>query len=253
MSETPMLKIDGVSKYFGGVCAAQGVTFGVPRGKITSLIGPNGAGKTTLFSLICGFHKPDAGTIAFQGRTVTGLAPEEIARLGMVRTFQIVQPFAGQSVRENIAVGAHLRLASRRQALDKATEIARLVGLDDRLDTDAAVLTVAGRKRLEVARALATDPSLILFDEVLAGLNPSEIRDVVPVIRKVAELGVTIFLIEHVMEAVMSLSEYTWVLNQGEIIAEGTPGEVVRDRAVIEAYLGKGMAARMAAREAADA
>jgi branched-chain amino acid transport system ATP-binding protein len=248
-----MLEVLGLSKSFGGVRAADDVTFTVPEGKIVSLIGPNGAGKTTLFSMITGFHRPDAGKVTFCGEDITGRAPETVALLGMVRTFQIVQPFAGQTVRENIAVGAHLRLCSRAAALAKAEEVADKVGLGDRLDMDAASLTVAGRKRLEVARALATEPKLVLFDEVLAGLNPSEIRDVIPIIRAVREAGVTILLIEHVMQAVMSLSEYTWVLNQGRIIAEGEPGKVVADPVVIEAYLGKGMAARIAAQEPADA
>ncbi|MCU0790233.1 MAG: ABC transporter ATP-binding protein [Nitratireductor sp.] len=248
-----MLEISGISKSFGGVQASRNVTMHVPQGGITSLIGPNGAGKTTLFALITGFHKPDAGTVRFLGEDITGLAPEQIATRGMVRTFQIVQPFAGQSVRENIAVGAHLRLRRRADALEKAEAVARQVGLADRLDSDAAALTVAGRKRLEVARALATDPKLILFDEVLAGLNPSEIRDVIPVIRAVADTGVTILLIEHVMQAVMSLSNYAWVLNQGEIIAEGPPKQIVANPAVVEAYLGKGMAGRIARREASHA
>ncbi|WP_274626942.1 ABC transporter ATP-binding protein [Arvimicrobium flavum] len=248
-----MLEVRALCKSFGGVQAARNVSFTVPEGGIVSLIGPNGAGKTTLFSLITGFHRPDSGSVAFCGEDITRLAPETIARRGLVRTFQIVQPFAGQSVRENIAVGAHLHIASRRDALARAGEVAHMVGLGDRLDMPAGALTVAGRKRLEVARALATGPKLVLFDEVLAGLNPSEIRDVIPIIRAVRETGVTILLIEHVMQAVMSLSEYTWVLNQGELIAEGRPRDVVANRQVIEAYLGKGMAERIARREAADA
>ncbi len=246
-----MLEARGLSKAFGGLRAVDDVSLTVPEGGIVSLIGPNGAGKTTLFALLTGFHRADAGTVRFDGRDVTGLKPQEIARLGMVRTFQIVQPFAGQTVRENIAVGAHLRLASRDAALAKAEKVAAQVGLGDRLDMDAADLTVAGRKRLEVARALATDPKLILLDEVMAGLNPSEIRDVIPLIRAIRDGGVTVLLIEHVMQAVMSLGEHAWVLNQGRLIAEGPPREIARDPAVIEAYLGHGMAARLA-KEAAD-
>jgi ABC-type branched-chain amino acid transport systems, ATPase component len=240
-----MLDVKGISKSFGGLKAVDSVTMKVEEGALVSLIGPNGAGKTTFFALITGFHRPDAGTVHFRGQDITGWKPSDIARAGMVRTFQIVQPFAGQTVLENIAVGAHLHHASRRDALDHAREVAEKVGLGDRLDQDAASLTVAGRKRLEVARALATDPKLVLFDEVLAGLNPSEIRDVIPVIRAIRDSGVTILLIEHVMQAVMSLSEYTFVLNQGRLIAEGKPQDVANNQAVIEAYLGHGMAERL--------
>ncbi len=240
-----MLEAAGISKSFGGLKAVDDVSINIAEGSLVSLIGPNGAGKTTFFALLTGFHKPNSGSITFAGRDILGLKPSDIARAGMVRTFQIVQPFAGQTVRENIAVGAHLHHASRRDALDRAREVAERVGLGDRLDQDAADLTVAGRKRLEVARALATDPKLVLFDEVLAGLNPSEIRDVVPIIRAVRDSGVTILLIEHVMQAVMSLSEYTFVLNQGRLIAQGEPRAVASDRTVIEAYLGPGMAARL--------
>jgi branched-chain amino acid transport system ATP-binding protein len=240
-----MLDVSGISKSFGGLKAVDNVSMKISEGSLVSLIGPNGAGKTTFFALVTGFHKPDAGSVTFAGENILGVKPSDIARVGMVRTFQIVQPFAGQTVRENIAVGAHLRHASRRDALDRAREVAEKVGLGDRLDQDAADLTVAGRKRLEVARALATDPKLVLFDEVLAGLNPSEIRDVIPVIRAVRDSGVTILLIEHVMQAVMSLSEYTFVLNQGRLIAEGEPRAVAADQTVIEAYLGPGMAARL--------
>jgi branched-chain amino acid transport system ATP-binding protein len=239
-----MLRVENVSQRFGGLLAVSDVSLGVERGSITGLIGPNGAGKTTLFAIVSGFLAPSAGRILFEDRNVTGAPPHERARLGIARTFQIVQPFAGLTVAENITVGAHLRRARRADAFARAREIARRVGLGPELEKPAASLTVAGRKRLELARALATEPKLLLLDEVLAGLNPSELREMVPVIRAIRDDGVTIFMIEHVMQAVMSLCESVHVLSEGRLIAHGAPDAVCADSQVIEAYLGQGAASR---------
>jgi branched-chain amino acid transport system ATP-binding protein len=240
-----LLAVEGVSKRFGGLLAVSDATFSVEQGSITGLIGPNGAGKTTLFAIVSGFERPAAGRVLWSGAEITGRAPHLLARDGIARTFQIVQPFAGLSVRENIAVGAFLRHRRRADALGAAEEVARRVGLDRDLDKPAASLTVAGRKRVELAKALATQPILLLLDEVLAGLNPSEVRDIVPVVRSIRDGGVTVLMIEHVMQAVMNLCDTVHVLAQGRIIAAGTPAQVVSDPAVIEAYLGPGAAARL--------
>jgi branched-chain amino acid transport system ATP-binding protein len=242
-----LLGVENISKRFGGLRAVDRASFDVMPGRITALIGPNGAGKTTLFSIVSGFLRPDEGRIVYDGADITAVPPHQLARRGIARTFQIVQPFAGLTVRENIAVGSHLSRPNRADALQAAGEVAQSVGLDAQLEQPAATLTVAGRKRLELARALAIAPKLLLLDEVLAGLNPSEIRDMVPVIRDIASRGVTILMIEHVMQAVMSLAAHVFVLAEGRIIAAGAPQQVAADRRVIEAYLGHGAASRMAA------
>ena len=248
---TALLEVVGLSKAFGGLRAVQDVSLQVPAGSLTALIGPNGAGKTTLFALMSGFLRPDQGRVLLAGQDITGQAPHINAALGLTRTFQIVQPFAAQTVRENIAVGAHLHLRHRHQALARAEEVAHQVGLDSQLDKPASDLTVAGRKRLEMARALATRPRLLLLDEVLAGLNPQEINEMIPVVQGLVTQGVTVLMIEHVMQAVMHLAQQVWVLAQGQLIAHGTPTEVTQDERVIEAYLGHGTAARLKAQRGA--
>ena len=248
-----MLEARDISKSFGGLKAVDSASLKVSENQIVSLIGPNGAGKTTLFALISGFLAPDSGMVMFDGDDVTGQPAHGICQRGLVRTFQVVQPFASLSVRKNIAVGAHTRIASRRQALAQADGVAELVGMGGMLEQSAGDLTIAGRKRLELARALATGPKLLLLDEVMAGLNATEIAELVQVVRAIRDSGVTIFLIEHVMQAVMSLSDYTYVINQGVMIAEGTPTQVTSAPEVIEAYLGRGAAGRIARMAGSDA
>jgi branched-chain amino acid transport system ATP-binding protein len=242
-----MLKVSNLTKIFGGLRAVDDASIKVDQGRIVALIGPNGAGKTTLFACIAGFLPINQGRVEFLGQDITGMQVHDISRLGMVRTFQITQPFAKLTVLENIAVGSHQLHARRADALAHARNVAERVGMPaSMLDQPAAELTVAGRKRLELARTLATEPKLLLLDEVMAGLNPQEILEIIAIVRQIRDSGVTILLIEHVMHAVMSLSEHIYVLSYGKIIAEGAPLDIVSNRDVVEAYLGRGAADQMA-------
>jgi len=235
-----LLRTENVVKRFGGLVAVNQVSFELYEGEILGLIGPNGAGKTTLFNCINGIYRPEEGRIFFRGTDITGWSPSRLAHMGMARTFQIVRPLAELTVRENVMVGAafgekRLPLA---QAARVADEVLAFLGLADRADQLAGSLNVAQKKRLELARALASQPRLLLLDEVLAGLNPTEVDEMVETIRRIREQGITILMIEHVMRAIMNLSDRILVLDFGELIAEGTPEEIAQNERVIKAYLG---------------
>jgi branched-chain amino acid transport system ATP-binding protein len=235
-----MLEVSGVSKSFRGLKAVSRASFEVGEGAIVGLIGPNGAGKTTMFNMVAGVYAPDEGTIAFQGRAIAGLRPDQVCAAGIGRTFQIVKPFAGLSVLDNVIVGALQRAKHVPSARRYAAGIVDKLGLGAKAELPASALTLPDRKRLEVARALATRPHLLLLDEVMAGLRPTECDQMVEVFRELNRAeGLTILLIEHVMRAVMALAQRIVVLNSGEVIARGAPEEVVRDRAVLECYLGE--------------
>lgn len=242
-----LLSLAGVNKRFGGVSALANVSFEVEQGEIVGLIGPNGAGKTTLLNCISGVFPLDGGTIQFDGQRISGLAPHRIARLGIGRTFQVVKPFLSMTVRENAAVGALFGASNLgpRQAFQAADEVLELVGMAGKAGQPVGSLTIPDRKRLEVARALATKPRLLLLDEVMAGLNPVEVDEALQMVRTVHGSGVTIVLIEHVMKVVVGLCQRVVVLNFGQPLAAGTPDEVLHDDRVIEAYLGEKYAERM--------
>jgi branched-chain amino acid transport system ATP-binding protein len=235
-----VLAIRNLSKSFRGLRAVQEVSFAVPQGAIVGLIGPNGAGKTTIFNMIAGVYAPDAGSVLFQEKPIHALRPDQICAAGIGRTFQIVKPFAGLSVLDNVMVGAFLKEHSTSGARQFSLQILEKLDLAAKRDRPAASLTLPDRKRLEVARALATRPQLLLLDEVMAGLRPTECDQIVAVFRELNRAeGLTILLIEHVMRAVMALAGRIVVLHHGVVIARGTPAEIVRDPAVLECYLGE--------------
>jgi branched-chain amino acid transport system ATP-binding protein len=235
-----LLRLENVSKSFRGLSAVRNVSFAVERGTIVALIGPNGAGKTTLFNIVAGAHRADSGNIYFNGMPIDGLRPDQACGAGIARTFQIVKPFAALSVLDNVVVGALKRAHSAAEAKRHSAEILARFGLGSKSDAPASTLTLPDRKRLEVARALATRPQLLLLDEVMAGLRPTECNEMVALLREINERdGITILLIEHVMQAIMALAQSVVVLNHGEIIAQASPAQVVHNRAVLECYLGE--------------
>jgi branched-chain amino acid transport system ATP-binding protein len=237
-----LLELNGLTRSFGGLRAVSNLSFDVEEGSILGLIGPNGAGKTTTFSLISGFDRPTAGEIVFSGKRITGLSPDVICLRGLTRTFQIMQAFPKLTVLQNVMIGAYVRHRTVTAARDHALEVLRRLGMGSRADEAARNLTLADLKRLEIAKALATSPQLLLLDEVVSGLTPTEVEELVGLIRKIRAGGVTIVMIEHVMQAIMALSDSIVVLHHGEKIFEGPPRQVAVNPAVVQAYLGEELA-----------
>jgi branched-chain amino acid transport system ATP-binding protein len=235
----PILKCVELTKFFGGLCALKDLTFEVNEGELLCIIGPNGSGKTTLFNCISGFYAPDFGKVFFDGKDITGMPSNKVCRIGLARTFQLTKPFPNLTVLENVMAGAVGRGESLSSAKRMAEDILKITGLLELAKSKAKLLNIAGRKRLELARALATDPSLLLLDEPVGGLNPTETMKLVDLIREINNKGITIILVEHVMKAVVALAKRVIVLHHGEKLAEGAMEEVASDVRVIEAYLGQ--------------
>ncbi len=236
---TPLLEVERLTKRFGGLTANEDVSFTVGEGEIAGLIGPNGAGKTTVFNSLAGFFAPSAGSIRFRGEEIAGLPPEAVAARGVARTFQIVRIFKGMTVLENVLVGALLRHRAVPDAVARAREALRFTGLERRAADPAGRLTVAEQKRLEVTRALATEPRLLLLDEVMAGLTAAEVQDAVEMVRRIRDRGIACVVVEHVMEGIMPIADRMLVLERGRLIADGPPRAIANDPAVIAAYLGE--------------
>jgi branched-chain amino acid transport system ATP-binding protein len=239
-NDSPIFRVDQLHKHFGGLAAVRNVSFHINRGEIVGLIGPNGAGKTTVFNLITGFISPDSGVIEFRGERITGLKPPHKVCLKHIgRTFQVVKPFKEMTVVENVMLGTFSNVRGIKQAREEALSLIDSIGLSGHRNHLASSLTIPDRKRLELGRALATHPHLLLLDEVMAGLNPKETEEVIKVIQEISNQGVTLLVIEHVMKAIMTLSDRIIVLHHGEKISEGTPVDISKDKIVIDAYLGK--------------
>jgi branched-chain amino acid transport system ATP-binding protein len=238
-----LLQVKKVSRFFGGLAAVKDVSFDINKGEIVGLIGPNGAGKTTLFNVVNGFYPPSRGEVLFQGKRISGLKPHQICRRGMARTFQVVKPLQRMSVLDNVIASAYLRAPDRKQAQEAALDILQFTGLADDRNVISKGLPLGKRKRLEIARALATQPELLLLDESFAGLNPSELDESIGIIGRIKDKGITIMIIEHHMKVIMSISDRIVVLSYGEKLAEGTPQEIGKNPQVIEAYLGEAQSA----------
>ena len=234
-----MLKVTNISKSFGGNPVLQNITFTIEKGDVVGLIGPNGSGKTTMFNVITGFYRSKTGTITFNDQDISRLNPEDICSLGLCRTFQITKPFGNIPVLKNVMIGALNREKSLLKARKKAEEVLEFIGMGEKKNLLGKSLTIADRKRLEIARGLATSPELFLLDEVMAGLTPSELQEMMGLARRLVDSGITLFIIEHVMTAIMSLSQHIVVLDHGEIIAQGKPAEIACDPNCIKAYLGE--------------